>query len=71
MKAADTLQVKGHPDIFVAGDIISFPEQKQLAKIPGHVAVITANILSLLQGKPAKKTYSGTTEMIAITNGEV
>ena len=71
VKVTDTLQVEGHPDIFAVGDIISFNEQKQLAKVAGHAAVVVANITSLIQGKPAKKKYAGSSELIAITNGKV
>jgi NADH dehydrogenase FAD-containing subunit len=71
VKVTDSLQLVGHPDIFALGDIISYAEQKQVAKIPGHGAVVVANLLSLMANKPTKKKYGGTFEMIAITNGKV
>lgn len=66
-----TLQLSNYPDIFAAGDIIAFEEQKQMAKVGGHAAVLIANILSLIEGKEPKKNYTGTFEGIFITNGKV
>lgn len=66
-----TLQLEKYPDIFAGGDIIAFHEQKQLAKAPGHAAVIAANILSLINGKEPKKLYKGTFEGVLVTNGKV
>jgi len=53
------------------GDIVNNTEQKQASKIPVHVSIVTANILSLLQGKKAAAMYRGQYEMIAIVNGKV
>lgn len=71
VKVTDTLQVEGHPDVFAVGDIISYKEQKQLAKTPGHASIIVANILTLIRGSAAKKKYTGTFEAIVVTNGKV
>lgn len=70
VKVLQTLQVEGHPDIFAAGDILSFKEQKQLAKVAGHVATIVPNILALLKGNDPVDLYKGTFELIGITNGK-
>ena len=67
----NTLQLERHPHIFAAGDIMSFEEQKTLAKVPGHVGIVVANILSLISGTNPRKTYNGTFEGIFITNGKV
>lgn len=71
VKVSQTLQLTNYPDIFAAGDILAWKEQKALAKVPGHVAVIVANILSLAAGKEPKKYYQGTFEAIFITDGKV
>ncbi|KAI5124091.1 hypothetical protein M0805_000906 [Coniferiporia weirii] len=70
VKILPTLQVAGYSDIFAAGDIILFKEQKALAKTPGHADVIATNILSLISGGGQQKSYTGTFEGIFITNGK-
>jgi apoptosis-inducing factor 2 len=66
-----TMQVAGYPGIFALGDIIDFPEQKQLGKYPAHSAVVAANIKSFLNGKQLGKEYKGQGEMIVVTMGKV
>lgn len=65
------MRLEGFTDIFVAGDITNFKEAKQVAKYPGHVSVITSNILSLTTGGEPKSVYKGTFEAIFISNGKV
>lgn len=72
IKVSTTLQVQSHPSIFALGDIIDWLEVKQFAKIlRGHVPLVTANLVAYLEGKELKKHYSGTSELIFITNGKV
>ena len=54
-----------------AGDIIDWKEQKQAAKANTHVQVVSANVVSFLEGKPYKKKYKGSPEMILIPLGKV
>ncbi|KAI0823945.1 FAD/NAD-P-binding domain-containing protein [Trametes gibbosa] len=64
------LEVPGHPGVFAAGDIIDYPEQKQAAKANGHIKVVAANVVSFLQSKPLKKSYTGSPDMILIPLGK-
>ncbi|KAG8950634.1 hypothetical protein FRC04_007258 [Tulasnella sp. 424] len=49
----------GKTNVYAAGDVINWDEQKQLAKVPAHTGIVVANILASIQGKPAAKTYKG------------
>ncbi|KAF9778269.1 hypothetical protein BJ322DRAFT_1094226 [Thelephora terrestris] len=69
VKVEKTLQLRSHPAIFAAGDIVDWKEQKQAAKANGHGPVVVANVLNLLAGKPDRKEYGGFPEIIMITNG--
>jgi apoptosis-inducing factor 2 len=72
VKIEPTLQVKGYPRIFAAGDIIDFDEQKQAAKaMYGHMPVVKANILALTGGSAPSKVYKGSTELLVIVTGRV
>ncbi|KAG2155574.1 hypothetical protein DEU56DRAFT_768083 [Suillus clintonianus] len=69
VKIHPTLQLPNHPSIFALGDIIDFPEQKQAAKLRGHVSTTVANVVSFLNGAAPTAKYTGSPEMIVITNG--
>ncbi|KAF8970472.1 hypothetical protein BDZ97DRAFT_1791626 [Flammula alnicola] len=64
-----TLQVRGHPSIFAAGDIIDLPEAKQFAKTAGHATVIVQNIVSYLKDEQPKEECKPGKEIIVISNG--
>jgi len=70
VKVKPTLQLLSHSDIYAAGDVIDWAEQKQAAKTQGHAAVVTANILSDLAGEKPVKEYKGAYELIVVTNGK-
>lgn len=63
--------MQGHPGIFALGDVIDWDEQKQAAKGANHLAVVAPNVQSYLEGKPLKKVYKGSPEMILIPLGKV
>ncbi|RDB27682.1 Apoptosis-inducing factor B [Hypsizygus marmoreus] len=69
IRVKPTLQLKDHDNIFAAGDVIDWNEQKQAAKSSGHGLLVAANIQALLN-KGALKPYKGATEMIVLTNGK-
>lgn len=64
------MQLSAYSNIFAAGDIIEWKEQKQAAKAAKHGAVVTANVLTYLTEGPLKDYDSGA-EMILVTNGKV
>ncbi|KAF9454135.1 FAD/NAD(P)-binding domain-containing protein [Macrolepiota fuliginosa MF-IS2] len=69
VKVEATLQLPGHKDIFVIGDVIDWDEQKQSIKAQAHADIAVANVLSQLKGQMKLKKYTGTLEMIFLTNG--
>ena len=69
VKTLPTFQTAVAPHIFAVGDITDIDEQKQLAKTGGHATTVIANILSLLQGRPAAANYGGGFEGIALISG--
>ncbi|KAF8075300.1 FAD/NAD(P)-binding domain-containing protein [Lyophyllum atratum] len=64
-----TLQLAEHDNIFAAGDVIDWKEQKQAAKAGGHGVLVAANIQAFLN-EGTMKPYKGAMEMIVITNGK-
>ncbi|KAK7031196.1 hypothetical protein VNI00_013612 [Paramarasmius palmivorus] len=70
VRVQPTLQLVDYPNIFAAGDIIDWKEQKQGYKVMGHIAVIMNNVLSYISGKPATKEYKGIMEMLLVANGK-
>ncbi|KAI0775568.1 FAD/NAD-P-binding domain-containing protein [Trametes elegans] len=70
VRVNEYLEVPGHPGVFAAGDIIDWKEQKQAAKARTHAAVVSANVLAYLQGKPPAKKYKGSPELIVIPLGK-
>jgi NADH dehydrogenase FAD-containing subunit len=71
VKVKPTLQLANHARIFALGDIIDWKQEKQAAKMPGHVTIVTNNILALVGVKPSLKSYKGAIEMIGVSNGKV
>ena len=71
VKVLPTLQLPTQDSIFALGDIIDWKEQKQAFKAGNHASVVTANLLSLLDGSKPGKQYKTGPEMILVTNGRV
>ncbi|KAJ7637250.1 FAD/NAD(P)-binding domain-containing protein [Mycena polygramma] len=69
VKVQPTLQLLNYPNIFAAGDIIEWKEQKQAIKAGAHAALVTKNVLSYINGA-ALKTYSTGFEAMLVTNGK-
>ncbi|KAF5352398.1 hypothetical protein D9756_005947 [Leucocoprinus leucothites] len=70
VKVEHTLQLKGHQDIFVIGDVIDWNEQKQAFKAQAHADIAVGNLLSLLKGQNKFKKYTGSFEFLFLTNGK-
>jgi len=70
VKVQPTLQLSTHPEIFAVGDVVDLPEQKQLFKAQRHAAIVAANIVAYLRGRPLKP-YKGDPEVIFISIGKV
>jgi len=70
VRVSPQLQVFGHPSVFAAGDIVDWPEEKQFGKTVGQAAVVAENIISYLGNKPLRKEYTGSPEIIILTNGK-
>ena len=71
IKIHPTFQLEKETNILADGDAVDLKEQKQVGKAGGHVSVMVANVVSLVQGQPAKKKYATAMEGIFITNGKV
>ncbi|KAL1676316.1 hypothetical protein EV122DRAFT_291979 [Schizophyllum commune] len=70
VKVRPTLQTAAHDDIFAAGDIIDWAEQKQAAKNAGHAAVVAKNVKAVLEGRKPTAVYKGSYEIILVTVGK-
>ncbi|KAF9265449.1 FAD/NAD(P)-binding domain-containing protein [Marasmius fiardii PR-910] len=71
VKVKPTLQLADHLNIFAAGDIIDWNEQKTSMKASmGHTPIIVKNVISFVNGKNVSAVYKGSTEMIVVTNGK-
>jgi len=70
VKVEPTLQLASHPDIYAAGDVIDWAEQKQAAKYTAHAAVVVANILTVVAGQTPVTKYKGSLELIVVTDGK-
>ncbi|KAG9008496.1 hypothetical protein FRB94_013220 [Tulasnella sp. JGI-2019a] len=72
VKVLPTLQVplaNGKSNVFALGDIIEWPEEKLIAKIPTQAGIVSANLLSAIRGTPQKQEYKGYMEFISVTLG--
>jgi apoptosis-inducing factor 2 len=71
IRVSSTMQVFNYPRIFAGGDAIEWDEQKQVTKYGAHASVIVENIVALLQKKQPSALYSGSYELISISNGRI
>ncbi|KAJ7611148.1 FAD/NAD(P)-binding domain-containing protein [Mycena rosella] len=69
VKVKPTLQLLSYPNIFAAGDIIDWKEQKQAIKAGAHSQLVTKNVISYIKGAPLKN-YSTAFEALVLTNGK-
>lgn len=59
----------GKTNVYAVGDVIDWAEQKQLAKVPGHVSVVVPNILAAIKNQQPPKVYNGGMEGILLPAG--
>ena len=72
IKIMSTLEILYHPGMFALGDIVDWPEVKQLAKISmGHADVVVNNVVQYLNGEEMTHSYQGSRDFMAISNGRV
>lgn len=72
VKIKSTMQLTSNPHIFAAGDIIDFPEQKQVGKYYRHADIVAANVIALLENQRTMKEYKGPAfEGMFLTIGKV
>ncbi|KZV96818.1 FAD/NAD(P)-binding domain-containing protein [Exidia glandulosa HHB12029] len=64
-----TLQLPHFPEIFAAGDVLAWDEQKQMAKANGQAGIVASNIVSMTKGASPGAVYKGSWELIVITFG--
>lgn len=72
IRVLPTLRVpltSGKTNVYAVGDVIDWAEQKQLAKIPGHVSVVVPNILAATRNQQPPKVYKGGMEGILLPAG--
>ncbi|KAK6992976.1 hypothetical protein R3P38DRAFT_3078635, partial [Favolaschia claudopus] len=69
VKVKPTLQLHDYPNIFAAGDIVDWREQKQAIKAQDHAKIVVKNIVNHFNGAPLK-TYKTAFEAIFLTNGK-
>ncbi|KAG8950633.1 hypothetical protein FRC04_007257 [Tulasnella sp. 424] len=72
IRVLPTLRVplsNGKINVYAVGDVIDWPEQKQVAKVPKHVGVVVPNILASIKGQQAPKVYGGFIEGILLPAG--
>ncbi|KAJ7274904.1 hypothetical protein C8J57DRAFT_237723 [Mycena rebaudengoi] len=69
VKVKPTLQLLNHPNIFAAGDIIEWKEQKQALKSGAHAPIVVKNVMSYIKGSKMKN-YSTAFEAVILTNGK-
>ena len=68
VRVLPTFQLGAHPRVYAAGDVVEWREQKQAAKIPGHVDVVVKNVLAALEGRTVGAVYKGAYEIIGSTS---
>ena len=62
-----TLQHVRYPNVFSLGDSSSLPTSKTAAAIRAQMPILTANLLSVMNGGPPVATYDGYTSCPLIT----
>lgn len=70
IEALPTLQIKGHPHMFVFGDVSSLSTDKQIGEQRMQFSVLSANLKSVVAGQvPAKTVKPMDKNFVLITTG--
>ncbi|KAK9473322.1 uncharacterized protein V1510DRAFT_414738 [Dipodascopsis tothii] len=70
VRVRPSLQTVQRDDIFVAGDAVDMPKERNAGNVHGQVSVIVDNVKAVLANKDPKKRYKPSGEVLSMTFGQ-